>query len=151
MTGGDVVEEWIARLEIRRCAEQYAHAADLGDADLFVAQFAPDGVIEAPNGTHTGAQELRGVIDGLRSRFAATFHAVLNQTSEIAGDTATAQTYCLARHFYRDRAGSASCFEMTIRYHDELTCINGQWRFSRRRLELVATQRFQADASALKH
>ncbi|MFD4422903.1 nuclear transport factor 2 family protein [Agromyces sp. NPDC058484] len=146
MTGDEVVEEWVARLEIRRCAEQYARAADTGDADLFIAQFATPGVIEAPDATYTGPEELRGVVVGLCSRFDATFHGVLNQTAEIAGETADAQTYCLARHFFRDRKGAASCFEMTIRYHDELVRNDGAWRFSRRRLEVIATQRFPVHA-----
>jgi hypothetical protein len=76
------------------------------------------------------------ILRGLRSveRYRATFHAVHNQTLEIAGDEATGETYCVANHLL-EREGRTHKLDWGIRYQDRCRRgADGAWRFVRREL-----------------
>lgn len=136
-------DDLMTGLAIRRLADCYALAADTCDGDLFAAQFTADGVLEAPRGRFVGRQALTGVPRMLREHYCRTFHAVLNQVPVINGDEASAQTYSIARHFFRDGTGQPLCTEMTIRYQDRFRQTANGWLFFRRELVVDATRTFQ--------
>ena len=78
------------------------------------------------------AQILRGLRRALRYR--ATFHAVHNQTLEIAGDEAAGETYCVANHLF-ERDGRPVKLDWGIRYQDRYRRgADGTWRIARREL-----------------
>lgn len=139
--------ELIAALSLRRLAENYARAVDLGDGDLFAAQFTSDGVLDAPRGRFVGREALASVPPMMRKRYSRTFHAVFNQIPTFDGDRASAETYCIARHFYADKDGARLCYEMTIRYLDEFSRGAEGWLISKRALIVDATQTFAIDAN----
>ncbi|MDB5556629.1 MAG: hypothetical protein JWL86_6613 [Rhizobium sp.] len=139
-------EDVTTRLALREAAERYGAAVDRRDPELFAAQFTRDGVLVAPRGRYAGHDELRKVPPMMAALYEGTFHGVLSQVAEIDGHTAKAETYCIARHFFHDSAGQHLCYEMTIRYQDDLVLHDGRWLFSRRELLVDFTQVSQAGA-----
>ncbi len=127
----------LAAIAMRATAERYAMAVDRGDSALFAAQFIPDGVLEAPRGRFVGREQLAEVPPMMRRLYERTHHGVVGMLPVIDGDRADAQTYTYARHYYRDRAGTEFCYEMTVRYEDEFQSANGCWLLARRVLVVV--------------
>ncbi len=66
----------------------------------------------------------------------------------ISGDTAAAETYAIARHFFRDAAECHLCYEMTIRYQDCFEKTAAGWRLASRTLVVDATRTFPVDEPA---
>jgi hypothetical protein len=139
-------DEVLAGFALRRVVERYAFAVDRGDGALFAAQFTEDGVLDAPRGRFVGREALRGVPAMVQGRYDRTFHAVLNFLPTVSGDRAEAETYAIARHFFRDAAGQSLCYEMTIRYQDRFRKSEAGWLLSSRTLVLDATRTFPVDA-----
>lgn len=128
----------LAAFAMRATAERYAMAVDRGDSELFSAQFIHDGVLEAPRGRFVGREQLAQVPPMMRRLYERTLHGVVGMVPVIIDcDRASAQTYTLARHYYRDRAGQEFCYEMTVRYEDEFQSEGGLWLLARRVLVLV--------------
>jgi len=76
------------------------------------------------------------ILRGLRrvERYRATFHAVHNQTLEIAGDEAAGETYCVANHVF-ERDGRPVKRDWGIRYQDRYRRgADAAWRIARREL-----------------
>lgn len=123
---------------LRLVADTYAMAVDRGDGALFAAQFTPDGVLEAPRGRFAGQEALVGVPAMMKKLYDRTFHAVVGLVPVFSGDRAEAETYTLARHFYRKTADDREyCYEMTVRYDDQFRRTEAGWRLSHRRLVLI--------------
>lgn len=133
------------RVAIRALCDRYAVAVDRGDAALFAAQFAPDGVLVAPRGRFEGREALAGVPPMMRGLYLKTFHAVLTQAVEIEDDRAAGETYCIARHLYRDKTGALTCHEMSIRYQDTFVRAGGEWLIVRRDLVVDFTHAFPVE------
>lgn len=127
---------------IARLSSAYARAFDDNNGPLLASLFTPDGAIEAPNGRFAGAEALLGAPAIVAGRYLKTFHAVFNQTIDLAGDEATGTTYGIARHLLRDANGGHFCREMTLRYVDRYARLVGGWRFARRRLLLDWTHEY---------
>ncbi|MBZ6079077.1 nuclear transport factor 2 family protein [Microvirga puerhi] len=144
----ELSEELLLGVALRGVAERYALAADIGDGDLFAAQFTQDGVLESPRGLFKGHASLVTVPNLLRERYAETFHAVHNQVVHPAGEGTRAITYCIARHFWRGEVDDLLCYEMTIRYLDQFAREMGQWRLSQRKLIVLGTRTFPMEAAA---
>jgi hypothetical protein len=138
-------DDLLDALATRRLAERYAVAVDRGDGALLAAQFTPDGVLEAPRGRFEGRAALAGVAPMMRGLYRRTWHGVLGQAVDFAGDTGEGETYAIARHFYDDRDGRPDCYEMTIRYADWFVRRDGAWLILLRRLLVDATHRFAVD------
>ena len=131
-------------IALRRVSERYAHAVDSGDGDLLAAQFVPEGVIVSPRGTFEGPEQIRGIPAMLKQRYLKTFHAVLNQMAYPVEGGAEGETYCIARHYFRDPAGRYLCYEMTIRYLDRFARTSNGWRLARRELVVLGTHTCEA-------
>lgn len=140
-------DDLLDALATRRLAERYAVAVDRGDGALLAAQFTPDGVLEAPRGRFEGRAALAGVPPMMRGLYRRTWHGVLGQAVDFAGDTGEGETYAIARHFYDDRDGRPACFEMTIRYADWFVRRDGAWLIAHRRLLVDATHLFAVDGN----
>lgn len=130
---------------IRRTADLYAVAVDRGDAELFVTQFTPDGVLLAPRGRFETRDALAGVPPMMKQLYERTFHAVLTQALNGDGDRAAGETYCIARHWSTDSSGQRTCFEMTIRYQDRFERRDGRWLIATRGLVVDATHSYRVD------
>lgn len=130
-------ESLLSAFAMRMVAERYAMAVDRGDGALFAAQFTPDGVLEAPRGTFAGRDQLATVPAMMTRLYERTHHGVVAMVPVIDGDSATAETYTCARHFYRDSAGTGYCYEMTIRYDDAFRKTGDGWLLCSRKLVLV--------------
>ncbi|TKT75747.1 nuclear transport factor 2 family protein [Aquamicrobium sp. LC103] len=130
-------EHLLDAFAMRLTAERYAQAVDAHDAKAFAAQFTRDGVLEAPRGRFEGREQLAGVPPMMKKLYLRTHHSVVALVPIIDGDRASARTYTLARHYYRDAEDVEQCYEMTVRYEDEFARISGEWLIASRRLILV--------------
>jgi ketosteroid isomerase-like protein len=126
------------RLALQELSARYARAVDRRDYAGFVALFAEGGVLCGPGYAMTAHAEIeRGI--RLIEQYEATQHCVHQQLVELNGDTATGETYCVARHVYA-RDGVKRKLDMGVRYQDEYRRERGTWRFARRELVLDWTQ-----------
>lgn len=113
---------------IRDLIAGYALALDAGDVDGCVRLFAPDGEFLAYGRTFAGN-------DGIAGMFRAAARGLhLTGVSRITvdGDRASARSQVL---FVR-------CGDLQLRpalYDDELTRVDGQWRFARRRCRFITS------------
>lgn len=133
---------------LRRVAERYAYAVDTGDGELLADQFTEAGVVVSPRGIFEGREQISGIPAMVAQRYLKTFHAVLNQMLKPVEGGADGETYCLARHYFRDPAGRYLCYEMTIRYRDSFARTSDGWRLSRRELVVVGTHTYEAQETA---
>lgn len=130
----DALARLIDEASLRRTANSYAQGADRKDKQLWKSVLAADCRIEGPGFVTEGVDATLQSIDALASMFRATFHRIHNQTVMIDGDVAKGETYCTADHLLKD---SAQLLRWTIRYLDEWRREGNDWRFTRRRLELL--------------
>lgn len=126
------------RLEIRNLIDEYASSIDdrrtdrlvavfTEDADFFVTQAGSDESLMS----YHGASELAEIMT-LISPFGHTMHVMLNHQAKVAGDTATALTYCTANHLLGDPAEAN--LTMALKYKDDLTRTDDGWRIARRQV-----------------
>ncbi|CAD7339945.1 nuclear transport factor 2 family protein [Sphingomonadales bacterium 56] len=119
---------------LRRTASLYAQGADRKDKQLWRSVLAEDCRIEGPGFVTEGLDATLQSIDGLGQMFRSTFHKVHNQMVMIEGDRASGETYCTADHLLND---ADQLLRWTIRYVDEWRRDGEDWRFTRRKLELL--------------
>ena len=132
-------------------AFRYALAVDKLDAAMLLPLFTDDGVVcgYGENPIHfQGPDDLTRMIAQVGSTFQKTMHNVFNQTFEQAADgSVSGETNCIASHIMP--GDNWMLLDMAIRYHNRYACINGDWKFSERRLEIIwvetrPVQKFQA-------
>jgi uncharacterized protein (TIGR02246 family) len=126
------------RLALQELAARYARAVDRREYATFAALFTADGVLCGPGYAMSGRAEIERGIAGIE-QYEATQHCVHNQLLEVAGDDASGETYCVARHVYT-RAGVKRKLDMGVRYQDRYRREGGGWRIARRELVLDWTQ-----------
>ena len=119
---------------LRRAADLYAQGADRKDKQLWRSVLAEDCRIEGPGFVTEGLDATLQSIDALGQMFRSTFHKVHNQMVMIEGDRASGETYCTADHLLND---ADQLLRWTIRYVDEWRRDGEDWRFTRRKLELL--------------
>ncbi|GLV22904.1 hypothetical protein TomMM35A_27480 [Sphingobium sp. TomMM35A] len=119
---------------LRRTADVYAQGADRKDKQLWRSVLAEDCRIEGPGFVTEGLDATLQSIDALGQMFRSTFHKVHNQMVMIDGDRASGETYCTADHLLND---ADQLLRWTIRYVDEWRRDGEDWRFTRRKLELL--------------
>jgi ketosteroid isomerase-like protein len=114
-------------------AYRYARAVDRRDWTLAATLFTEDAVLKGARFELIGVQQiLRGL--ATVERYRTTFHAVHNQTLELAGDEAAGETYCVANHLL-ERDGRSFKLDWGIRYQDHYRRgEGGVWRIARREL-----------------
>jgi uncharacterized protein (TIGR02246 family) len=115
-------------------AYRYAQAVDRRDGDALASVFTEDGIIARPGSVWQGHEKLRGIIARLNTLYGSTLHTVRNQTAVIDGDTAQAETYCVAMHILNSADEKRTRMDMGIRYQDSFVRQDGGWRFARREL-----------------
>lgn len=123
-------DEWA----LRRLVLLYAHAVDCNLPDLLVSIFTEDAVAEGPNFQIAGHQQIRAVPGKLALKHRGTMHCVFNHTTDIAGDTAQGETYCIACHGIESGDGQSMTLNLAIRYQDWYMRQGRDWRFAHRQL-----------------
>ncbi|SPA54556.1 nuclear transport factor 2 family protein [Cupriavidus taiwanensis] len=117
---------------------RYAQAVDRRDFPSLAELFSPDAWLSGPGFRLDGAQ---AIVDGMAAlgQYRATQHHLHQQTVVLAGDAATAETYCVANHLY-EQDGVQRKLDWGIRYQDRLERWQGRWRFAARELVVDWTQ-----------
>jgi len=133
MTQQDLIEQFA----IEQLLYKYAMTVDNRDLEGYASCFTADVVISGP-GFELSGDVASPTINMLASTYESTMHNVHNHRHQISGDRATGTTYCVASHI-QNQGGERSKMDMYIRYHDELVKQNNEWRFSKRRLDVICT------------
>ena len=116
---------------IRDLVYTYSHAADRRDYQLLATCFTPDLVFVIAGATYAANRDqFIYKVQGIE-RYHTTFHFNANHLAQIHGDTATAETYTLAHHFYTQE-GRDALYLLGIRYLDNLVREDSRWLFKRR-------------------
>lgn len=118
------------RLAIAETLALYCRGIDRCDPEQLAAAFTPDALIDYGD----GARQITEVIPGLMAGLGAmrlTQHNISNTVMRISGDTARAETNCVALHLIPAPDGEV---ELTVggRYLDTLTRREGRWLIAER-------------------
>jgi ketosteroid isomerase-like protein len=133
------MDEHADRVALRELVEAYAHHVDRLDPDAVAALFCHDGVLKIYEGdpatveparVRTGPPEISAALAGL-SRYEVTTHFLGQQSVQLAGDTATGETYCMAHHITRT-GGERRDKVLSIRYLDRYRRVDTRWCFDER-------------------
>jgi len=118
------------RLAIAETLALYCRGIDRCDADQLAAAFTPEAVIDYGDGAHPVAAVIPGLMAGLGS-MRLTQHNITNTVIRITGDTARAETNCVALHIIPAPDGEV---ELTVggRYLDTLARREGRWLIAER-------------------
>lgn len=114
------------RLAIQELLARYNHAIDGGDPEGWAATFAPDGTFESRGEVHTGTEQLATFARGFQQRLPGARH--WNNNLVIDGDGEQATTTCYLQLWREGQLASEG------RYVDTLRKIDGQWRFTSRKV-----------------
>ena len=135
MTGPpDPMRALADHLAIQQVLYRYARGIDRCDAAVLHAVFWPDATADYGSGEVNAAEWSDQVVVALAA-MARTQHFIGNLLIDLAGDAATAETYCRA---YHEIAGPDGSVEMEVggRYLDRLERRGGEWRIAHRRYVL---------------
>jgi uncharacterized protein (TIGR02246 family) len=131
-------EERIQAIEdreaIRELVANYCRGVDGRNEELFMSVFHDDAKynIGGAFGDADGRDEIKGMLHGLWSTFTEMHHWATNVVIELDGDTARA--WVNADVTGTDTKGNALMFAAS--YEDQLTRVDGAWRFSVRDIDL---------------
>lgn len=135
-----------SREALRALVDAYATACDSRDGAAFAALFAPGARLaihqpfeDDPLVTLEGPESMAGAIAPL-SQYRATLHLMANHSTEITGDSATGETYCLAHHLRPAPGGRVEDLVMMIRYADRYARVDGAWKFAEREVRILWTE-----------
>ena len=131
MTDEAALARWVAdRSAIRDLVTRYAVAVDRKDWAAVRACFTADAACDYA-WFKGDLPTVLGLIERGLARFESTMHLVGNHLAEIAGDTATAETYALCHHRLRTPDGAVDRM-VGLRYLDGLVRTADGWRIRRR-------------------
>lgn len=118
------------RLAIAETLARYCRGIDRCDAQQLAAAFTPEAMIDYGDGARPVADVIPGLMAGLGA-MRLTQHNISNTVMRLAGDTARAETNCVALHIIPGPEGEA---EVTVggRYLDRLTKREGRWLIAER-------------------
>lgn len=141
------ITELADRLAIAETLALYCRGIDRCDPDQLAAAFTPDALIDYGDGTRPIAEVIPGLMAGLRA-MRLTQHNISNTVMRIAGDTARAETNCVALHIL---PGPDGAIELVVggRYLDTLARCEGRWLIAER-LYVMDWNRTQPATMALE-
>ncbi|GAB4482326.1 MAG: hypothetical protein OHK0018_13910 [Erythrobacter tepidarius] len=118
------------RLAIAETLALYCRGIDRCDAEQLSAVFTPDARIDYGDGAKPIAEAIPSLMAGLGA-MRLTQHNISNTVMRIAGDTARAETNCVALHLIPAPQGE---IEVVVggRYLDRLEKREGRWRIAER-------------------
>ena len=118
------------RLAIAETLALYCRGIDRCDPEQLAAAFTPDALIDYGDGARPIAEVIPGLMAGLGT-MRLTQHNISNTVIRIAGDTARAETNCVALHIIPSPQGEV---ELTVggRYLDTLARREGRWLIAER-------------------
>jgi len=122
-------------IAIQRLMYLYARCADRKDYDGFAAVFCDDAEFDFAGTIVAGCAAIQKMMRNL-DQFSRTLHQVHNTLYDVAGDTASGETYCLASHL-GEEAGGETKLDMGIIYQDRLRRTGDGWRIETRKFNLV--------------
>lgn len=113
------------RLAIAETLALYCRGIDRCDPDQLAAAFPPDAVIDYGDGPRPVAAVIRGLMSSLGT-MRLTQHNISNTIIRLTGDTAQAETNCVALHLIPGPEGD---IELVVggRYLDRLAKREGRW------------------------
>ena len=118
-------------LELRELRSKYAHAidhgADTGQWGEFMGLYTEDAVLEYPQATIEGHEEIRAFCDEIEEMYDFSMHTVQMPVIDVSGDEATGEWYMLV--MYKATDGSEGY--VMGRYEDDYVRTDGEWKFSR--------------------
>ena len=122
--------ELAARLAIAETLALYCRGIDRCDPEQLAAAFTPDAMIDYGDGAKPIAETIPGLIAGLGS-MRLTQHNISNTVMRIDGETAKAETNCVALHLIPAPEGE---IELVVggRYLDKLAKREGRWQIAER-------------------
>ena len=122
--------ELAARLAITETLALYCRGIDRCDPEQLAAAFTPDAMIDYGDGAKPIAETIPGLMAGLGS-MRLTQHNISNTVMRIDGETAKAETNCVALHLIPSPEGE---IELVVggRYLDRLVSQDGRWLIAER-------------------
>ena len=117
-------------LAILDLAARYNHAIDYGDPEAWAGTFTDDGVFESGPQPVQGHAALAQFAGGFGQNMDGARHWTNNHIVDGDGDDATHTCYL---NLIQTKDGATSI--VTGRYTDSLTKVDGQWRFTNRKVE----------------
>jgi hypothetical protein len=135
------------RLAIYETLALYCRGIDRCDAEQLAAAFTPDARIDYGDGARPAAEAIPGLMAGLGA-MRLTQHNISNTVMRISGDSARAETNCVALHIIPAPEGE---IELVVggRYLDRLDKREGRWRIAER-LYVMDWNRTQPATMALE-
>ena len=124
------ITEVADRLAIAETLALYCRGIDRCDGALLAEVFTPDALIDYGDGAKPIAETIPGLMAGLGS-MRLTQHNISNTVMRLAGETARAETNCVALHISPTPEGE---IELVVggRYLDRLEKLEGRWRIAER-------------------
>jgi 3-phenylpropionate/cinnamic acid dioxygenase small subunit len=126
----EAVRELLDRAAIRDVLLRYARGVDRRDLDLVASCFVPGAEYDGALGQGTIETALMALRRSLE-RYQSTMHFMGNQLIEVAGDTASSETYAVAYHRLKGD-GEPALFVVGVRYLDDFARAGDGWRIRRR-------------------
>ncbi len=122
--------ELAARIAIAETLALYCRGIDRCDPEQLAAAFTPDAMIDYGDGAKPIAETIPGLMSGLGS-MRLTQHNISNTVMRIDGETAKAETNCVALHLIPAPEGE---IELVVggRYLDKLAKREGRWQIAER-------------------
>ncbi|PLK24118.1 hypothetical protein C0V72_05970 [Porphyrobacter sp. TH134] len=124
------IAEIADRLAIAETLALYCRGIDRCDPDQLAAAFTPGAQIDYGDGANPIAAVIPGLMAGLGA-MRLTQHNISNTVMRIAGETARAETHCVALHIIPAPGGE---IELVVggRYLDRLEKHAGRWQIAER-------------------
>ena len=127
----DALDEVRMREAIRDLFARYAWSFDTGDVDGYVSTFEPDGVLDLPDGTFVGHDQIRAYAAGVVAdpNFVGRQHFVGQSVFDPAAVHWTVRSYAMITQLV---TGAAPHIVSVGHYVDECTETRDGWCFARR-------------------
>ncbi len=117
-------------------AIKYARLMDDKSFQRLDEIMAADIVVAAAEFECVGLAAFSAQCENILSNYSHTMHLIGNQSGQWNGDDYAGETYCVATHIY-EQDGLGRRWELGIRYDDNISLIDGSYRYTRRYLNIV--------------